>query len=289
MAQKGIASGQRDEIGRIAEAAAKKAVDELDLDHAQAQAVIEKAGELKRGVKELLSCLCVREDYADEEVSSSYEYPSEYTGPKPIAEQVATLRQLFPELKGASFDETIAARPLPSNAEGWFAIPRWEKLGSSYGKAVEKVLAAIKSKRTFHNYREGQAASQYLRQQAKTVEAFQKLGDEQKGHDILIVPCQFGLRYRGKSVRRARVVMNVNEFGLGAFAVGAMLLTHPERLVCWKQLHVDCAGDEFAPDADGQFVSAPFFSWGVGRVGFGTDDVDDTSLCYGSASGFLPQ
>jgi len=53
---------------------------------------------------------------------------------------------------------------------------------------------------------------------------------EIKHHDILVVPAQFGLRHRGRSVRRVREVMNANEFGLGVFAIGIMLLTHPERL-----------------------------------------------------------
>jgi hypothetical protein len=32
-----------------------------------------------------------------------------------------------------------------------------------------------------------------------------------------------------------------------------MALVHPERYVRWEELDTDCAGDEFAPDADGAF------------------------------------
>ncbi|HQI74664.1 MAG TPA: hypothetical protein PLY37_02270 [Candidatus Pacearchaeota archaeon] len=66
-----------------------------------------------------------------------------------------------------------------------------------------------------------------------------------------------------------------------------MLLTHPEREVQWEQLHVDCAGDEFAPDADGDFSSAPVFDFNVGGVGFGASWFDDADGDYGSASAFL--
>lgn len=232
---------------------------------------------------------CLTDKFKDEEVKSKYTYPPEYKGPKSIAEQVATLRQLFPELKDVTFDESIASRPLPPNAEGWFAIPKWQTLAPTYGEAVEKVLAMIGSERIFYNYREGQTGPEYLRQHAKTAKMFRKLGDEQKGHDILIVPCQFGLRHRGRSVRRAREVMNANEFGLGAFVIGIMLLTHPEREVQWEQLHVDCAGDEFASGAVGGFSCAPFLCFRGGGLRFVTDGVDLPNEFCGSASAFLPQ
>ena len=115
-----------------------------------------------------------------------------------------------------------------------------------------------------------------------------KLVEGQEG-DILVIPAQFGFRHRGKSVRRARETFYDNEFGLGAFAVGTMLLTHPEREVEWEQLHIDCSGDEYSPDADGQFVGTPFFNWFDGKLRFGVDWTVDANERYGSASGFLPQ
>jgi hypothetical protein len=116
---------------------------------------------------------------------------------------------------------------------------------------------------------------------------FQTLGDEQKDHDILVVAAQFGLRHRGRSVRRAREVMQPNEFGLGAFAVGIMLLTHPERLMHYDDLYVDCAGDEYAPEADGGFSSAPFFDFDDGRVEFHAYWFAHAYDSYGSSSAFL--
>jgi hypothetical protein len=162
-------------------------------------------------------------------------------------------------------------------------------LAPTYGEAVEKVLAMIASKRKFYNYRDGQLGAEYLRQHAKTAKMFQKLGDEQKDFDILVVPAQFGLRHRGRSVRRARGVFTANEFGLGAFAIGIMVLTHPERLVQWEQLHVDCAGDEFASDADGGFSYAPIFYFYDGEVIFCAYWDDSAFEYYGSASAFVSQ
>ncbi len=226
--------------------------------------------------------------FANEEVKSNYGYPKGYQR-KDVHAQANLLRELIP---GVGFaDEKLAELPLPSGAEGYFAIPRWQTVAPTYREAVEKVFALLAKQRKgkFHNYCEGQLGEEYLRESEKTAAAFQKLSDEQKGYDILVVPAQFGLRHRGRSVRRAREVMNSSEFGLGAFAVGIMLLTHPEREVQWEQLHIDCAGDEYSPDGDGRFGIAPFFRFGGVELKFGSGWVSGPSDDYGSASGFVSQ
>jgi hypothetical protein len=96
------------------------------------------------------------------------------------------------------------------------------------------------------------------------------------------------MRHRGKSVRRARETFSGNEFGLGAFAMGCMVLFHPEHYVKWEQLHTDCAGDEFDPDADGAFSMAPLFNFGD-ELAFDACDVSGARPYFGSVSGFLPQ
>ena len=83
--------------------------------------------------------------------------------------------------------------------------------------------------------------------------------------------------------------MGVSGVALGACAIGIMVLPHPERLVQWEQLHVDCAGDEFASDADGDFSYAPLFRFDGGKVEFGAYWYDNAYGHYGSASAFLPR
>lgn len=289
-----IADKHWNRVRRIAKDAVDHAIAEGILDKDGIQKLIENGDEFQAriitAIKELSVSnqpACPVGGFADEEVQSSYAYPKGYKV-KGITEQTNILRQLFP---GVGFaDEKIADRPLPPNAEGWFAIPKWQTLAPTYGEAVEKVLAMIASKRKFYNYRDGQLGAKYLRQHAKTIKMFRKLGDEQKDYDILVVPTQFGLRHRGRSVRRAREVFTANEFGLGAFAIGIMLLTHLEREVQWEQLHIDCAGDEFAPGGDGQFDKAPFFYFfDDGRLKFGARVLDDASDYYGAGSAFLSQ
>jgi len=112
---------------------------------------------------------------------------------------------------------------------------------------------------------------------------------EQSDHDILVVPAQFGLRHRGRSARRARAAFEANEFGLGAFAVGIMILMHPERFTNFKDLCVDCSGDEYAPDGGGDFSDMPYFLLGDGRLRFGTFRASDASDVFGTVSAFGSQ
>ena len=43
-----------------------------------------------------------------------------------------------------------------------------------------------------------------------------------------------------------------------------------------------------APEADGQFVNAPYFNFNDDKLKFDTNDVDDANSNYGSASALLP-
>ena len=287
-------AGQIKQINRFGSDAIEKVLGELGLDNLGAQRVIEHGDEFAEAIRTAalasLKDLSVPDKFKDEEVESNYGYLSGYRKPKSITEQCNILRQIFP---GVGFaDEKLAEREVPANAEGWFAIPKWQTIAPTYSEAVQKVLDAVKLARNgkFNNYRDGQINEERLRQTAKTASVFQKLGDEQKDHDILVVAAQFGIRHRGRSVRRAREVFAVSEFGLGAFAVGIMILTHPERLMNYDDLWIDCSGDEFdVPDADVRFDHAPYFDWDGGRVKFGTVWFGGVGDCFGSASAFVPQ
>ena len=286
-----LTSGQKKQYLRFVEDAAERALAEAGPDKDGLQQLISKGGEFQTDIVASIKKLSVSSKFADEEVESSYAYPSGYKL-KGLTEQINILRQLFPGVGYSDPDlreKAVTGKlALPENAEGWFAIPRWEKFAPTYGEAVQVVLAKLGSTRPFHNYCEGQLGPDWLRQREKTVKMFQMLGNQQKG-DILIAPAQFGLLHRGRSARRARWVFKTNEFGLGSFAIACMLLTHKERFVQWGQLHIDCAGDEYASDADGQFSDAPCFDWGGGELGFCADWYGYADASYGSASGFFPQ
>lgn len=262
------------------------------------------ATNLRRYVLEQINELSATDKYKAEEEKSSYGYLSGYKGdptlPQNLHElegELIMLRKLFPELESADYDRELCERirtgaiRLPAGAERWTLIPRFEKVAPTYSAAVQKVLDLIDTARggAFHNYRKGQITEERLRQSEESVAYWKKLGDEQKG-DFLIVPVQLGLRHRGRSVRRAIECFQANEFGLGAFAVGITILTHPERLNHYDDLWLDASGDEFDDPGGGtRFDRAPSFWFFDGRVGFGTRFVSDARGVYGSGSGFLPQ
>lgn len=241
--------------------------------------------------------------YKDEEVKSNYGYLSGYNpGVQDLDRQIAVLQGLFPGLGGANADYLAKVKSgeikLPQTAEKFFAIPNiWNGgvlrlFGNNYCAALQKVLDVLKQTRNsrFYNCREGQIDEQHLRQSDRAVEFFQKLSEAQGNPDILLVPAQFGKRHAGRSIRRARVVIasTSGEFSLGAFAVGVMLLTHPERLQHLNDLWIDCAGDEANPGGNGDFSSAPFFRFVVGGLRFDFRFVDSARAGYGSASGSFP-
>ena len=292
-----ITDGQRKQYLRFVEDAtqkgAKLALEQVPIDKEGFQKLIERGDEFNSAIAALIVAktreLSVSNQFANEEVESSYGYPSGYQKPKSITEQTNILRQFFPGIGYA--DEKIAEQLFPRNTEGWFAIPRWEKIAPTYREACQKVFEIIKKTRNgkFQNYREGQLDPMHLRQSEKSAKMFQKLADEQNDHDILVIAAQFGLRHRGRSVRRAREVMNALEFGLGTFAVGIMLLTHPDRLQHYDDLWIDCAGDEFSYAAGGRFGLAPCFSFYDGRLRFDAHGVANAYGFYGSASASVPQ
>jgi hypothetical protein len=228
-----------------------------------------------------------------EEVKSSYDYLSGYK-PKQLADQVAHLKGLYTELKDA---EVTDPGELPKGAEGRFALPNiWKDgllLTGNYNDNVVDVLGRISRDRNgkFYNYRDDQLGPDRLRQSAATEAAMRKLSEEQGHPDILVIAAQFGKEHRGRSVPRAlEVMIDQRQYGLGTFAIGVMLLTHPERLQHYDDLWIDCAGDEFDdPVSDVRFGHAPFFGVYDGEVWFGARLVGDAHGHFGSVSGFLPQ
>jgi hypothetical protein len=285
-----VTDGQKKQVKRFAEDAIDRAVSEGILpDKKSGQKLIENGDEFQTDMLASIRRLSVSNQFADEEVESSYGYLSGYK-PKDLIYQTNRLRELIPGV-GFACEDIPQRLALPAGAEGWFAIPKWQTLAKTYGKAVQKVFDLIKQTRNgaFYNYREGQLGPQNLRQSAKACKAYEKLCSQQKDHDILVVPCQFGLRHRGRSVRRACEVMPACEFGLGTFEVGIILLTHPERLQHYDDLWIDLAGDEFSDDGDDSFGRAPCFYFDGDRVGFDARGVSYAVDDDGSASAFLPQ
>lgn len=176
------------------------------------------------------------------------------------------------------FDIEIGIEKQPDIGQGehLFLIPHWSKIAPTYNEALQKVLDAIKSTRPFYNWREGKLDTSYLRQSP-----LKKVIPE-------IVSAQFGMNHKGESVERMRSNKK-EELLFGAYEVGIMLLTHPDRLTKYEDLFIDCSGDEYSYDAGSDFSDAPYFYWGDGKLYFDMKFVDDACGYFGSVSGFGSQ
>lgn len=304
MTTKSITSAQTDKVADLGREAVKTAVGKVNPTSTDAQnGIIGNGGEFKSRVEKAVEAIIMEmttpNKYANEVVSSNYTYPKEYQGPKPIREQVETIATMFGLDPTTALEFAKNLPTLPEGAEGWFAIPKVSVVAKKqfpaitdkaeqYCEAVKLVHTKLADSRSFYNYRNGEIVPTKLRQHARTADFMEHMEAEQQG-DILIIAVQYGMRHRGKSVRRARETFASNEFGLGAFAIGCMALVHPERYVRWEELDTDCAGDEFTPDADGDFSESPVFRFNYGGLMFYADDVSIASAGYGSVSGFVPQ
>ena len=269
------------------------------LDKDRAQRLYEHGGELQDGIAKLIAELSASDRYADEEVPSSYVYPTEYKGPKPIVDQIKAIAKIFNLDPTQALEYAKRLPELPGGAEGWFAVPSLNTLGAKhfpevtdqaekYCSAVRFIHEKVAATRKFYNYRNGEITVEHLRAHARAVSALDLIAETQKG-DILIIAAQLGMRHRGRSVRRAREVFMANEFGLGSIVIGSIALTHPERFVRSEELDVDCSGEEFSPGGNGAFSEAPVWCFSGDGVEFDTEDVDYACAGFGSASGFLSQ
>ena len=176
---------------------------------------------------------------------------------------------------------------LPEGAEAWFAIPRWQALASTYNEAVEMLLGILASKRRFSNRIVGKLGETYLRQTERSKLAETILAEQQEGNDILVVGAQAGMLHRGCSARRTRVSMAGNEYALGVFAFGCMLLTHPERLSTGDTLMIDCGGDEYSVRGDYTFDRVPLFDYDMAGIEFSIFYEDRARNLWGTPTGFL--
>ena len=299
-----ITDGQKKQIRRLLEDAGDKAFQTIiTFDNPSAQRLIMSGDKLADKLIVNASELALGQ-FADEEVESTYVYPAGYSAAlvKPIGQQVDEIAKMFSLSLGYTIEfleKVFPTLKLPDWAEGWFASPSVDALAARffpkvkdpaarYCEAVKIILAKIAESRSFYNYREGQITPNRYRMNAETAKAMALVMAQQKG-DVIVLPGQFGMRHRGRSVRRGREMMIYPEFGPGAVTVGSMLLAHPARLVSYNDLWIDVPGDEFDCVGDGRFGDAPYLRFAGYEVEFGTYDVDDAGGRYGSASASIPQ
>lgn len=276
----------QDFLGEAFQKAYTTAIEQLD--RQSAQSVLDMERKLKQELVETVVAIIhrhtVNNKYKDEEVGSNRVYPESYRV-RPVEAQVSALRSAFPSL--GHCQEKLGRRTLPEGAEAWFAIPRWQALAATYNEAVEKVVGVLASQRRFSNRIAGKLGAAFLRQTDRSRLAEKLLAEQQEGSDILVVGAQAGMLHRGSSARRTRVKMVGNEFALGAFSLGCILLTHPERLSTSDTLMIDCGGDEYSVRGDSTFDRVPLFDFDLAGIEFSIFYEDRARSLWGTPTGFL--
>jgi len=269
-----------------AQEACRTAIEQLD--RQSAQSVLDMGRKLKAEVAERVVEIVQRhtssDKYKDEEVGSDRVYPPTYRV-RPLEAQVTELRKLFPGL--GSCHERLGRKPLPEGAEAWFAIPRWQAVAPTYCEAVERMVEVLSTRRKFSNRIIGKMGDKFLRPCERSKLAQKILCDQQEGNDILVVGAQAGMLHRGSSACRTRVTMAGNEYALGVFAIGCLLLTHPERLSTGETLMIDCGGDEYSVRGDYTFDRVPLFDYDMAGIEFSIFYEDRARNLWGTPTAFL--
>lgn len=227
-----------------------------------------------------------------QEKRTEYTYPPEYKTLN-IVDQVTALQKIsaFAELdatwilnEGQDWYDSLN---LPDWVENPLVYVWYESLGG-YHVALDLIIKTITEERGFYNYCKNPLTPGYLRQNKATREAEIRLKTYQPG-DFLIVPSQAGNRWGNYPVCEVRELYDNGEFGLGAVAVGCLILSHPNRLVDCEELDMDCPGDEIEErDSDFRFGRAPGFRFFDNKVKLGAGLVNIPDERFGSVSGYFP-
>lgn len=237
-----------------------------------------------------------------ETVATQYGYPESYKKPTAIAEQVYQIADQFNLEAGPAYnfiEKVLPKLALPKGAEGWFARPKVDAIAEQlfpeitdkveqYCSALNLVIVMIGTMQPiFERSHKDHLNKRHLRRAQKTIDAFTTIYSQQQG-DIMIIPAQFGMRYRNMNKYDVMKEIPDNEFFLDAFTVACMLLTNKHRFMSPDDLGIDCPGDEFDTQGFADFKHVPNYGFYLNGVAFNTCKADTCSTQYGIATGFLP-
>lgn len=206
-----------------------------------------------------------------------------------MSDQIKRILELFPGLNSPKNE--IVWKNLPEGAEGWYAVPYWRAVGDNYEMAMARLFSAISRERNFINILNGMTGEKNLRKNRQSSISLETIAKVQ-GSDIIIIPIQTGIRFRGKSARLSKDLFLINEFGIGSFEAGCILLTHPMRFSSYVDLWLDCSGDEFSKNGE-NFSFVPYYSVytknGDLEMNFNFRFCGEANPRCGTVSGFNPE
>lgn len=210
-------------------------------------------------------------------IKKSSEYPKEYRGPKPIANQIKGIARIFDLDPSQAIEYAKHLPDVPASAEGWFAVPSSNAIAVKHFpevtdpaekncKSLHLVCAKIAELRPFFSRDLEKITPERLRVCDQTARKLELIEKTQPG-DILIIAAQLGMHYLNYSVSQASHYFARERFGqfaLGIVMGGAIILTHPERFVfsLGLELGMCLPGDEFSWQGDNFCFSPAFCCYG---------------------------
>ncbi len=195
-------------------------------------------------------------------------YSVNYTGPRPLREQINILAERFSLDPSRALSLMYGTGDKHKRAEGWFAVVNWKVLGENYIDQCWKVFDWIREhsmsvpdpKRGFGS--QGMFSQTLLGGFDDAQIGFHpsyntwRVRHCQRDDDpIWIFPAQFGLGRAGQSHRRATELCKrtKTEYPLSIFEVACMIAVHPERIGKGgfsNELHAVCPGSIEIPKLD---------------------------------------
>ncbi len=218
-----------------------------------------------------------------------YGYVSGYSRPSHLDQQSRILNYCFPHL--ATYDASLEGVCNAAYAEGKLLLPYWGALGPTYNDALQaalSMLAQVRRRGEFLNLRPNEMGANVLRQTDAKMAAIDKLRRKQPDQDFLLIDGQLGQRFPHTTRYSAETVLCENEFLFGAFEVAIFILTHPERMDDFRDMSLECAGDECRLALEGPWEDIPFFQFD-GQLNFNMTSQHVAHPEGSIASGFLPR
>jgi len=207
-------------------------------------------------------------------------YPKQYKQ-KSVWDQIDMIQKVMSIDFNEGEVEKILSLPLPEKAEGLFVIPRQR---GSYINEIENSLSVISESRKFYSH--CQFGKKDIRRQERTRQAVSFIERSQEAiGDIIIIPAQFGLPYKGFSAKEVERKMSPREFGLGAKEVSWMLFTHYGREYKESSIHPFCPGD--VAKVKKSFILSPYFEHGEKILEFGVLDCNQSLQDFGAVTAFF--
>lgn len=232
--------------------------------------------------------------YVDDRLPSSTDHPlGGYRVPAPFVDQCARLKARLGISFYDDFDKSALGAPLEQFAEGYSAIPDWKAVAPTYENAVKIVFSALSSfygQNHFVNELTGNSLDHmFYRPREQTIECMTRIKQQQKGRRILAVQTQLGLRHRFRSPDEYRKVSEASEFGLGAFAVGCILLAEEKpRFRTYDTIWPRCVGDEFRYFGSDWFTYTPAYFLQRCQLFFYVDHNNRCGSYSGAVTAFIP-